>query len=145
MDARSSWVRNVSTVDPELMCWSLGVTTFRPRDFGWTQIPGNMSPSVCTNDIYALCTCFNAYMLFCHTILFFTLTWNDNDFTSSTTLCLHCLKNVIPTNFTPTIKCYKQVCLFFLIYMSIIYTSQFILINTKRRINLEGVVILIIS
>lgn len=106
MDARSSWVRNVSTVDPELMCWSLGVTTFRPRDFGWTQIPGNMSPSVCTNDINALCTCFNAYMLFCYTILFFTLTWNDNDFISSTTLCQHSLINDIPTNFTPTIKCY---------------------------------------
>lgn len=46
------------------------------------------------------------HVLFCHTILFFTLTWNDNDFISSTPLCQHSLINDIPTNFTPTIKCY---------------------------------------
>lgn len=133
MDARSSWVRNVLTVDPVLMCWSLGVTTFRPRDFGWTQIPGSISPSVHTKNIHAVYTCFNADMLFCHAILFYTLTWNKNDLTS---LCQHSLINVFPVDFfTPTNVPIPNIYSFFIYEHN---TCKFILINTKMRINSEG-------
>lgn len=138
MDARSSWVRNVLTVDPVLMCWSLGVTTFRPRDLGWTQIPGSMFPSVHTKDIYAVYTCFNAYMLLCHIILFYTLTWIENDFTSCTTLCQHSLINVIPTNCLLQQMFLVSTCMSIPFFIYEHNTSQFILINTKRRINSEG-------
>lgn len=133
MDARSSWVRNVLTVDPVLMCWSQGVTTFRPRDFGWTQIPGSISPSVHTKNIHAVYICFNADMLFCHAILFYTLTWNKNDFTS---LCQHSLINVFPVDFfTPINVPIPNVYSFFIYEHN---TGKFILINIKRRINSGG-------
>lgn len=72
-------------------------------------------------------------MLFCHAILFYTLTWNKNDFTS---LCQHSLINVFPVDFfTPTNVPIPNVYSFFIYEHN---TGKFILINTKRRINSEG-------
>lgn len=72
-------------------------------------------------------------MLFCHAILFYTLTWNKNDFTS---LCQHSLINVFPVDFfTPTNVPIPNVYSFFIYEHN---TCKFILINTKMRINSEG-------
>lgn len=72
-------------------------------------------------------------MLFCHAILFYTLTWNKNDFTS---LCQHSLINVFPVDFfTPINVPIPNVYSFFIYEHN---TGKFILINIKRRINSGG-------